>query len=167
MNLRTKVFVALGSNLKNPCQQIRTAIVGLAAIPQTQLIRCSSLYSTPPLPPVTDQPDFINAVAALETTLAPHQLLAELQKLEQQHGRVCERRWGPRTLDLDLLLYGEQIITTSELTIPHAGLKHRNFVLYPLAEIAPDLQLPTGELLTSLLSNHLPPKLLGAAQNCN
>ncbi len=89
-----------------------------------------------------DQPDYINAVAVLSTTLDPHRLLAELQAIEQRHNRVRKRRWGERTLDLDLLLYGDFQIVTAALTVPHPGLHERAFVLYPLAEIAPDVIIP-------------------------
>ncbi len=102
-----------------------------------------------------DQPDFVNAVAALDTQLDAYALLSELQSIEQQQGRVRGvLRWGPRTLDLDLLLYGDEQITTEQLTIPHPGLLQRSFVLHPLYEIVPDLQFASGELLAELAKNH-------------
>jgi 2-amino-4-hydroxy-6-hydroxymethyldihydropteridine diphosphokinase len=110
----------------------------------------SSLYSSQPQGPA-DQPDFINAVACLETQLEPHALLDALQALEQSHQRVRVQHWGPRTLDLDLLLYGAQTIDTERLSVPHPWLGKRSFVLHPLAEIAPDLRLPSGESIESLL----------------
>jgi len=100
-----------------------------------------------------DQPDFVNAVAALDTRLDAHVLLSELQSIEQQQGRVRGVRWGPRTLDLDLLLYGDEQITTGQLTVPHPGLLQRSFVLHPLYEIAPELQFNSGELLAELVKN--------------
>lgn len=167
MKQPTKAFVGLGSNLQNPLQQIQSAISELARIPQTQLITSSSLYSSPPLPPITDQPDFINAVAQLETTLNPHELLTELIKIEQHHGRVREKRWGSRTLDLDVLLFGNQIINTLELIIPHPEIKQRNFVLYPLYEIAPGLQLPDGTFVSALLANHSAPNIVNISSDQN
>ena len=100
-----------------------------------------------------DQPDYINAVISLETSLSPHQLLDALQSVEQLHGRERKRHWGERTLDLDILLYGEQILDDERLTIPHPGMHERAFVLYPLAEIAPDIEIPgIGALQQILLS---------------
>jgi 2-amino-4-hydroxy-6-hydroxymethyldihydropteridine diphosphokinase len=96
------------------------------------------------------QPDYINAVAALITRLSPEDLLAKLQAIEQRHGRVREQHWGPRTLDLDLLLYGNQVIATPDLIVPHPGMLERNFVLIPLFEIAPKLQLPDNQSLEAL-----------------
>lgn len=133
-------FIGLGSNLQQPRQQVESALAELQALPHSRCIAQSSLYRSAPLPSgevaTQEQPDYINAVAALQTTLAPLALLAALQALEQAHGRVRKERWGPRSLDLDLLLYGAQVIETETLTLPHAGLYERNFVLYPLAEIA-------------------------------
>lgn len=151
-------FIGIGSNLDNPTNQVKSAINKIALLSQTKLVSSSSLYQTPPLPPVIDQPDFINAVTAIETQLTADQLLAELQAIEQEHGRRRLKKWGPRTLDLDILLYGAQQINSAKLQIPHPELAKRNFVLYPLAEIAPHLKFPTGELITNLLSNHQPPK---------
>jgi 2-amino-4-hydroxy-6-hydroxymethyldihydropteridine diphosphokinase len=153
-------YIGLGSNLAEPEQQIRSAMGELDDLPQSCCLAQSSLYRSAPLAvpgvalgdSVNDQPDYINAVVALETSLEPAALLAELQQLETLHQRVMEQRWGPRTLDLDLLLYGEDRINTPELTVPHPGLYERNFVLYPLAEIAPpDLLVPgQGSLQTVL-----------------
>jgi len=136
-----RTFIGLGSNLENPCAQIKTAINDLKQIPESRLLASSSLYKSPPMGP-QDQPDYINAVVELETTLSPHQLLDALQHIEQQHGRVRNRHWGERTLDLDVLLYAEQVINDDRLTVPHPGLSERAFVVYPLAEIAPDLLVP-------------------------
>lgn len=145
-------YIALGSNIQNPRQQIAIAIGALQQLPQTKFLSCSSLYQTPPLPPVIDQPDVINAVVSVDTNLSAPELLRELQKIEHQQGRQRIQHWGPRTLDLDLLLYGNEFIDTDELTIPHPEMRKRNFVLYPLAEIAMDLVLPTGEKLQTLLN---------------
>lgn len=146
------VYIALGSNLKNPVQQITNAIAALQNLPHTQFILASQLYSSAPLGP-QEQADFINAVATLQTTLTAPVLLQHLLTIENQQGRKRDGvRWGARTLDLDLLLYGNEIINTPELTVPHPGIKTREFVLYPLAEIAPDLVLPTGETVGDLLA---------------
>jgi 2-amino-4-hydroxy-6-hydroxymethyldihydropteridine diphosphokinase len=146
------VYIGIGSNLQQPIEQVKQALQRLAGIPQTRLIACSPLYRSAPLGPA-DQPDYINAVAALETELAPLDLLDALQAIERQQGRVRSgERWGPRTLDLDLLLYGEQQIANDRLIVPHPGLGERNFVLYPLYDIAgEDLQIPGLGLLGQLL----------------
>ncbi len=132
----TSAYIALGSNLADPRQQIAQAFEALAGLPHTRLVARSSLYRSAPMGPA-DQPDYINAVARLDTTLAPLALLDALQAIEQQQGRVrTGERWGPRTLDLDLLLFADTIIEDPRLTVPHPGLAQRNFVLYPLMEIA-------------------------------
>ncbi|MDH3947599.1 MAG: 2-amino-4-hydroxy-6-hydroxymethyldihydropteridine diphosphokinase [Gammaproteobacteria bacterium] len=145
-------YIGLGSNLQQPIQQIKQALQRLGEIPQTRLIVCSPLYRSAPLGPA-DQPDYINAVAALATRLSPLALLDALQAIERQQGRVREgERWGPRTLDLDLLLYGEQQIHNERLTVPHPGLGERNFVLYPLYDVAgEDLLIPGLDTLGHLL----------------
>lgn len=134
-------WIGLGSNLEAPETQVLRAIEELARLPETRLSRRSGLYRNPPMGPVP-QPDFVNAVVALETRLAPFALLDALQAIEQVHGRVRAERWGPRTLDLDVLLYGGRVIDEARLRVPHPGLHERAFVLYPLAEIAPDLIIP-------------------------
>jgi 2-amino-4-hydroxy-6-hydroxymethyldihydropteridine diphosphokinase len=135
-------YVALGSNLSDPARQVENAIAALAGIAGTRLVLRSSLWKTRPLGP-PDQPDFVNAAAGLLTTSTPQQLLAALQDLERRFGRIEPAvRWGPRVIDLDLLLYGDQQVDEPDLTLPHAGLHQRNFVLYPLAEIAAELWVP-------------------------
>lgn len=134
-------FVGLGSNLGRPVSQVRAALCELDALQETRLMQQSSLYRSPPLGPA-GQPDYVNAVARLETRLAPHALLDRLQDIEQQHGRVRGKRWGPRTLDLDLLLFGDRRIASERLRVPHPEMARRPFVLFPLSEIAPDLTLP-------------------------
>lgn len=135
------VYIGLGSNLENPLQQIKTAINDLQSLAGVTIISVSSLYQSPPMGPA-DQPDYINAVLSLETSLSPHQLLDTLQSVEQLHGRERKRHWGERTLDLDILLYGEQRIDDERLKIPHPGMHERAFVLFPLAEIAPEIEIP-------------------------
>ena len=148
----TRVYIALGSNLANPLHQVQSALNALAELPQTKLIATSSLYRTPPLGP-QDQPDYLNAVVALDTDLSAENLLDHTQKIELEHGRVRkDERWGPRTLDLDILLFGDEIINTERLTVPHYDMKNRQFMLYPLAEIAPELYFPTGESLQSVIA---------------
>ncbi|ANC40865.1 MAG: 2-amino-4-hydroxy-6-hydroxymethyldihydropteridine diphosphokinase [Hafnia alvei] len=148
----TRVYIALGSNLANPLHQVQSALNALAELPQTKLIATSSLYRTPPLGP-QDQPDYLNAVVALDTDLSAENLLDHTQKIELEHGRVRkDERWGPRTLDLDILLFGDEIINTERLTVPHYDMKNRQFMLYPLAEIAPELHFPTGESLQSIIA---------------
>lgn len=148
----TRVYIALGSNLANPLHQVQSALNALAELPQTKLIATSSLYRTPPLGP-QDQPDYLNAVVALDTVLSAENLLDHTQKIELEHGRVRkDERWGPRTLDLDILLFGDEIINTERLTVPHYDMKNRQFMLYPLAEIAPELHFPTGKSLQSIIA---------------
>lgn len=144
-------YIALGSNLSDPIQQILTAFGELAEIRETQLIARSSLYATSPMGP-QDQPDYINAVAQLSTNLLAEELLDELQRIEQIHHKKRIMHWGPRTLDLDMLLYGDMVISSERLTVPHAGLKQRVFVVQPLLEIAPELILPDGTKLASLMN---------------
>ncbi|MGD8560566.1 MAG: 2-amino-4-hydroxy-6-hydroxymethyldihydropteridine diphosphokinase [Gammaproteobacteria bacterium] len=140
----TTAYIGLGSNLDDPEQQLRTACRELDAVAGVQLLTASSLYRSSPLGPA-DQPDFVNAVAKIATSLTAPLLLAALQKIENDHGRQRGAiRWGPRTLDLDILLYGDEVINTEQLTIPHPGLYERPFVLYPLQEIAPELVIPGG-----------------------
>lgn len=146
-----RCYIGLGANLANPVQQLEQAIAALRQVPHSRLVAVSSLYGSKPMGP-QDQPDYVNAVAALDTSLSSEALLDALQSIEQSQGRQRKaERWGPRTLDLDILLYGEQIINTERLTVPHYGLKQREFVLYPLAEIAAELRLPDGTVLSSLL----------------
>lgn len=135
-------YVGLGSNLQGPTRQLESAFELLAEIPATRLIRKSSLYRSAPFGGV-EQPDFINAAAALMTRLSAAELLRELQRIEDARGR--ERgavRWGPRVLDLDLLVYSDQKIDEQDLIIPHPGIGERNFVLLPLGEVAPGLNIP-------------------------
>lgn len=137
-----RAWVGIGANLEDPRQQVETALCELAALPSTRLVRASSRYRTPPMGP-PDQPDYVNAVAELETALAPLALLDELQRIELAHRRQRgAERWGPRTLDLDLLLYGDERLDLPRLIVPHPGIADRAFVLVPLAEIAPDLSIP-------------------------
>lgn len=147
----TRVFIAIGSNLDDPVGQARRGIEALKSLPHTQFIQASQLYSSSPMGP-QNQPDYINAVVEVETQLSPLELLDSTQTIELEQGRVRkDERWGPRTLDLDIILFGDQTIDSERLTVPHYGMKVREFVLYPLAEIAPHFVLPDGTELDDLL----------------
>jgi len=153
MNMVKDVFIGLGSNLNNPVQQLIQACEEIAAVETISLRKVSSLYRNPPLGP-PNQPDYVNAVVEIATSLSPEGLFDKLQVIEKMHGRVRSGvRWSARPLDLDILLYGEKVIRSEELTIPHLGLYERAFVLYPLMEIAPDLEVPGHGLLRDLVSN--------------
>lgn len=136
-----RAWVGLGSNLGDSAATVRAGVRALAALPATTIGPSSSLYRSAPVG-VLDQPDFCNAVAGVDTALSPLALLAGLQQIEQHYGRVRTRRWGPRTLDLDLLLYGDRRVEETTLTVPHPRLHERAFVLLPLAELAPTVQVP-------------------------
>jgi|SRR5450830_466229 len=136
-----RAFVALGSNLQHPAQQVGNALNELNALPQTTLIKASSLYKTAPVG-YDNQPDFINAVAEVETTLTAPALLTALLKLEDAHGRERPFPNAPRVLDLDLLLHDDETMQTTTLTLPHPRMHLRGFVMLPLAEIAPDVIIP-------------------------
>lgn len=138
---RATALVALGANLDDPVAQVRAAGKALAGLPQSRLLRLSSLYRTTPVG-IHGQPDFINAVAALETQLTPHELLAALFAVEASFGRRRDYHHAPRTLDLDLLLFDAQVIDSEQLSLPHPRMHLRAFVLAPLVEIAPDCLIP-------------------------
>ena len=147
-----RCYIGLGANLDEPVAQLQQAVQALQQLAGSTLVAVSGFYGSKPMGP-QDQPDYVNAVAAIDTTLTAEQLLDALQQIEQQQGRQRKaERWGPRTLDLDILLYGNQVIATERLTVPNYGLRVREFVLYPLYEIAPQLNLPDGTVLSSLLA---------------
>jgi len=147
----TLAFIALGSNLAEPLSQVNNALAALARIPHSRIVATSSFYRTPPLGP-QDQPDYLNAAVALETTLCAEALLDNTQRIELEQGRVRKaERWGPRTLDLDIMLFGDATINTERLTVPHYDMKNRAFMLLPLSEIAPALRFPDGEHLADVL----------------
>jgi len=148
-------YIALGSNLNTPVAQLNAALTALDSLPQSQLIAVSPFYQSKPLGP-QDQPDYVNAVACLDTALSPLALLDELQRIEHEQGRVRLRRWGERTLDLDILLYGNELLQTERLTIPHYDMQHREFVIVPLYDIAPNLILPDGKPLATLMKSFQP-----------
>ena len=146
-----RAYIGLGSNLDDPIAQVKHAIAALAGLPQSKLLRQSRLYASPPLGPL-DQPDFVNAVVELETSLSPLQLLAALQDIEQAQGRVRTRHWGERIIDLDLLLYADLQIDSPTLQLPHPGIAARAFVLRPLAELVPGLTIPGQGDFAALLA---------------
>ena len=148
----TVAYVGIGANLASPQAQVLAALDELARLPQTRLSGRSSLYRSAPLGPVA-QPDFVNAVARLETALAPQALLEALQEIERAHGRARSFRNAPRTLDLDLLLYGAERIATPVLAVPHPRMHERAFVLMPLLEIDPGAQVPDRGTVRALLAD--------------
>ncbi len=149
----TLAYIGLGSNLSDPEAQIRQAITNIQSIPHSHINQISSLYFSRPMGP-QDQPDYMNAVLALDTQLSALELLDHLQIIENNAGRVRkENRWGARILDLDILLFGDKTIQNKRLTVPHYGMKDREFVLIPLAEIAKSLLLPNGDSISTLAKN--------------
>jgi len=144
-------YIGVGSNLESPLQQAQSAIQALANHKHLHNLKASPLYGSKPVGP-QDQPDYINAVVKVETALGPHDLLDQLQAIENQQGRVRNRHWGERTLDLDLLLYGNAEIHTPRLTVPHPYMLERSFVLYPLADLCPNLVINNKGLLIDYLS---------------
>ncbi len=148
-----RAYIGLGSNLGDPVGYLEAALDDLNTIPETRCARCSSFYRSTPLGDA-EQDDYVNAVAALDTTLQAEVLLTHLQAIEARHGRVRgPERWGPRTLDLDILLYGAARMENAILTVPHPGIMDREFVLYPLFEIAPELEIPGIGPLQALVEN--------------
>lgn len=151
MSQPVAAFVALGSNLGDPRVRVEEGFAALAALPHSTLRARSRLYRTPPWG-IVDQPDFVNAAAWLDTSLEPRALLAALLAIEVRAGRVRGVRNGPRTLDLDLLVYGDRVVTGTDLVVPHPRLHERAFVLLPLADIAPDLDVPGQGRVADLLA---------------
>jgi len=146
-----KAYIGLGSNLGDREANLRQALEHLAQTPETAVVRASSLYDTEPVG-VEDQPHFLNAVAQLETQLAPRQLLWNLMLIERRLGRVRSQRWGPRTLDLDLLMVDDLVLDEEDLELPHPEMTKRSFVLVPMVELEPLLVHPvTGETMLALL----------------
>lgn len=161
--MKLMAYIGIGSNLDDPASQVKEALEELDGIPDSVLVSQSSLYASKPMGPA-DQPDYVNAVAALDTLLSAEELLQALQKIEQRLGRERDgEKWGPRVIDLDLLLYGKKTIQIDTLTVPHPGLHERDFVIIPLAEIAGNLNIPGKGLLSTLIAaceNHSVRKLV-------
>jgi len=146
-------YIGLGSNLSEPIKQVQTAISEIQKIEQSDVSNISSLYLSKPMGP-QDQDDYINAVLSIDTDLSAIALLDALQAIENKAGRVRkDNRWGARILDLDMILYGNDVINSERLTVPHYGMHEREFVLLPLAEIAPELVLPSGNSVKDLSQN--------------
>ena len=147
-------YIGLGSNLDGPPEQIGAAMRALDRMPETRILADSGLYRSrpmvPPSGPVT-QPDYYNAVAKIETRLSPEALLLELQMIERAQGRTRTLHWGPRTIDLDILMFNDLQIATESLTLPHPGLHEREFVLYPLSSIDDSLVVPGRGMLSELI----------------
>ncbi|HEY5102657.1 MAG TPA: 2-amino-4-hydroxy-6-hydroxymethyldihydropteridine diphosphokinase [Steroidobacteraceae bacterium] len=142
MSVWQPAYIGVGSNVDDPSAQVLRAVAKLGELSATRVVRVSSLYGSRPFGPVA-QPDFVNAVAGVLTQLASRALLAELQELETSLGRpVQHEKWGPRVIDLDLLVYGREHSSAADLVLPHPGIGERNFVLRPLADVAPDLNVP-------------------------
>lgn len=164
--MTVRAYVGVGSNLDDPVAQVKDAMGELEMLPDTVVAARSSLYSSKPMGP-QDQPDFINAVVALDTLLSAEDLFDRLVKIEELAGRVREgEKWGPRTIDLDLLLYGKKKLHTDDLTVPHPGLHERDFVIIPLAEVAGNLNIPGHGLLSTLINqveNHSLKKVITGA----
>ena len=160
-----RVYVGLGSNLEDPVTQVLDAVEELEMIPDSILVSRSGLYRGKPMGPA-DQPDYVNAVVAMDTLLSAENFLRELTRIEDLQGRVRGgEKWGPRIIDLDLLMYGKHKINTPELTVPHPGMHERDFVIIPLSELAGDVIVPGQGRLTSLINkceNHSLKKLVTA-----
>jgi len=154
----TPAFVGVGSNLNGPEQQVENAINSLARFSGSDLVARSSLYESAPFGPV-DQPDFVNAAVWLVTTLDAPSLLHHLQQIESSQGRISGEHWGPRVIDLDLLVFGDMIIDQDDLNVPHPGIAERNFVLLPLQEIAHDLVIPGLGRVADIAVNHDEPRI--------
>lgn len=146
-----RCVIALGSNIGEGPEQLRAAFADISALPGTQAMACSSLYTSPPMAAM-QQSDYTNAVALIDTTLSPIELLDRLQAIELEHGRERHERWGPRTLDLDIIDIEGTTLSSERLTTPHYGLAKRAFVLLPLFEIAPNHQLSDGRQIATLLA---------------
>ena len=148
-----RAYIGIGSNLNDPVAQVQEAIGELEMLPDTILVSKSSLYRGKPMGPA-DQPDYVNAVVGIDTLLSAGDLLQAMHRIEDLQGRERQReQWGPRTLDLDLLLYGSNRIDTPDLTVPHPGMHERDFVIVPLAEIAGNLKIPGRGQLSTLINN--------------
>ncbi len=150
MSQKKSVFIGLGSNLEQPLLQVKTALVALSQLSETRLIKNSGYYLSRPMGP-QEQPDYINAVVLIETMLQPLMLLDCLQVIERKQGRIRTQRWGARTIDLDILLYGSEVINHPHLTVPHTGICQRDFVYLPLLRIDQNINIPGSGKLKSLI----------------
>jgi 2-amino-4-hydroxy-6-hydroxymethyldihydropteridine diphosphokinase len=147
------VYIGLGSNLDQPVSQLKKAILALAQLTGTRVMADSGYFTSKPMGP-KDQPDYHNAVVEIETSLPPQELLKQCQLIEQQQGRIKNRQWGERCIDLDILLYADQQVTQPDLTIPHPGISLRDFVYQPLLKLQADIEIPGKGLLAVLVENN-------------
>lgn len=149
----TVCYIGLGSNMNQPLQQLNKARDNIHSLPATSVLKCSSIFQSQAIT-LDDEPqdDYLNAVIKIETEFTAEQLLDALLAIENEQGRKREKRWGARTLDLDILLYGDQVIQNKSLTVPHAEIENRNFVLFPLHQVAPDINIPGKKSLKELLN---------------
>lgn len=153
-------FIGMGSNMQQPLQQLNTAWRAMQALLETRVVSSSSIYQSPALTLDNEpQDDYLNAVVELQTELQPEALLDELQQIENAQGRTREKRWGARSIDLDILLYDDHIIQTERLTVPHSEMLKRSFVLLPLYQIAPELRIPGNQDLKSIIENRVDEQL--------
>ena len=163
--MTVRVYIGLGSNLEDPVAQVLDAVEELEMIPDSILVERSSLYRGKPMGSA-DQPDYVNAVVVMDTLLSPTDFLQVLTRIEDLQGRARDgEKWGPRIIDLDLLMYGKQKINTPDLTVPHPGMHERDFVIVPLSEVAGDVNIPGKGRLTALINkceNHSLRKLVTA-----
>jgi len=153
---KSTAYIGLGSNLEHPPRQIRNAMLALDNIPQTRVVADSGLFLSKPMVPPTGsitQPDYYNAVAKIETQLGPYELLDQLQQIEDAQHRMRLQHWGPRTIDLDILMFDDVQMNNERLTLPHAGVQQREFVLYPLHNIDDSLEIPGRGMLNDLIEN--------------
>ena len=150
----THCYIGLGSNLNRPLQQLNDAKDNIAKEPEITILQCSSIYQSKALTLDNEpQNDYLNAVLEIKTELSAERLLDALQNIEKEQGRTREKRWGARTIDLDILLYGNQIIASERLCVPHNEIEKRNFVLLPLSQLSEDLNIPGKGVLKKLLEN--------------
>lgn len=145
-----KVYIGLGSNIEQPYIQIKEAMQALNALPGTKIVCDSGYFKSRPMGP-KDQPDFVNAVVELQTSLPPGELLEHCQMIEQQQGRIKKRHWGERTIDLDILLYADVVMKTDKLKIPHPGIAQRDFVYLPLLKLDPEIIIPGTGMLKNIV----------------
>lgn len=146
----TLVYIGLGSNLDQPCLQVKKAIAALDNLPDTKVLKDSGYFKSKPMGP-EDQPDYINAVVEIETSMTAAQLLNCCQQIEAQQGRVKKRHWGERSIDLDILLFGDQQINENDLVVPHPGICLRDFVYMPLLKLKPEIEIPGAGLLKHIV----------------
>lgn len=146
------VYIGLGSNIEEPCLQIKSAIVALAELSETTVINDSGYFKSKPMGP-KDQPDYVNAVVEIETTMSAIELLKHCQLIERQQGRIKSRRWGERSIDLDILLYADKQIDTDVLSVPHPGICQRDFVYIPLLKLNPEINVPGTGLLRDIIKD--------------